>query len=65
MQTILIQDDSKEKIKTLTDIAKELGIKVKLLTNRDVEDLCLINAINKGRTKEYVDKNDFIKELRK
>ena len=65
MQTILIHGESKEKMKTLTDLAKELGIKVRLLTNRDLEDIGLMNAIKKGRTKEYVDKDAFVKELRK
>jgi len=41
-----------------------LGIKTKVLTEEDAEDLAMIYAIEKGKTGEYVDTTAFIKSLR-
>jgi hypothetical protein len=64
MQTVILKSHSKSELKLLTDLAQKIGIQVKYLSESEVEDLGMINAIKKGRTQEFVDKDDFIKKLR-
>ena len=65
MQTIVLQSESKSELKLLADLAKKLGIKVKFLSSQDKEDIGLLNAINIGKTGEYIDSTLFLKKLRK
>jgi hypothetical protein len=65
MDTVILQSDSKVNLKLLVDLAKKIGIKVKFLTEEEKEDIGLFNAIKKGRTKQYVNTDDFVKKLRK
>ncbi len=65
MQTAILNSNSKTDLKLLLDLAKKMGIKAKVLTNSEIEDIGLINAIKLGRTKEYVDNSSFIKKLRR
>lgn len=64
MQTVVLKSNSKSELKLLTDLAKKIGIQVKYLSEAELEDLGMINAIKKGRTKEFVDTDDFIKKIR-
>ena len=65
MQTVILQSNSKADLELLTILAKKIGIVVKFLTEEEKEDIGLLNAMKKGRTKKYVDTEDFIKQLRK
>jgi hypothetical protein len=42
-----------------------MGLKAKILSESEKEDLSMLNAIKKGRTKKYVDRENFIQNLRK
>ncbi len=64
MQAVVLNSDSKSNLKLLTDLAKKIGISVKYLTDDEVEDIGLYNAIKIGRTKKYVDTKEFIEKLR-
>jgi hypothetical protein len=64
MQTVVLKSNSKSELKLLTDLAKKIGIQVKYLSESEMEDLGMINAIKKGRTKEFVDTDDYIKKIR-
>jgi hypothetical protein len=65
MQTVVLRSDSKANLKLLTDLAKKIGITVKYLTEDEKEDIGMLNAINKGRTNEYVNTESFIKKMKK
>ena len=65
MKTAILQSNSEFDLKLLLDLAKKIGIKTKVLSNEDMEELGLVQAIHDGRTSEYVDTDDFIKKLRK
>jgi hypothetical protein len=65
METVILSSKSKADIKLLTDLAKKIGISVKFLTAEEKEDIGMISAINAGRTKKYVNTDNFIKKLRK
>ena len=64
MQTVVLKSNSKSELKLLTDLAKRIGVQVKYLSESELEDMGMLNAIKKGRTKEYVDTDDFVKKIR-
>lgn len=49
----------------VSQLAKELGISVKYLTDDETEDIGLFKAMKDGCTGESVNVDDFIKKLRK
>lgn len=63
MQTVVLKSNSKSELKLLTDLAKRLGVQFKYLSESEMEDMGMLNAIKKGRTKEYVDTDDFVSAL--
>jgi len=65
MQTVILQGDSKESLKLLTELARKIGISVKYLTEEEKEEMGLLIAINKGKTGKYIDTATFIEGLRK
>jgi len=64
MKTAILSSESDSDIKLLITLADKLGVKTKILTQEDAEDLAMVYAIEKGKTGEYVDTQDFIKSLR-
>jgi len=64
MQTVVLQGESISDIKLLTELAKKLGIMVRYLSQEEREELGLLKAINKARTKQYIDTDSFISKLR-
>ncbi len=65
MQTLILNGDSASDIKLIAEIAKKMGLKAKILSEEEKEDIGMLNAIKKGRTKKYVDSESFISKLRK
>jgi len=65
MQTLVLNGESAVDIKLIAEIAKKMGLKVKILSEVEKEDLNMLNAIKKGRTKQYVNTESFIHNLRK
>jgi len=65
MQTVVLQSESKNNMSLLIQLVKKISIKVRLLTDEEIEDIGLSNAIKKGRTGNHVNTEEFIKKLRK
>ncbi|MBK8981787.1 MAG: hypothetical protein IPM38_05545 [Ignavibacteria bacterium] len=65
MQTVILNSKSKSDIKLLTDPAKKIGVKTKVLNESDIEEIGLSHAIKTGRTIEYVHTAKYISKLRK
>jgi hypothetical protein len=65
MQTLVLNGESASDIKLIAEIAKKMGLKAKILSEEEKEDIGLLNAIKKGRTKKYVETESFISKLRK
>ncbi len=65
MKTALLSSESESDLDLLLELADKLGIKTRILTGEDAEDLAILSAIEKGKTGEYVNTEDFIKELRR
>jgi len=65
METVILNSESKSDIKLLLDLAKKIGITARVITESELEDIGLANAIKQGRTKEYIDNEVFLKKFRK
>ncbi|WP_416864665.1 MAG: hypothetical protein ACMVP2_19150 [Imperialibacter sp.] len=65
MKTAILSSASDSDIELLLQLANKLGIKARILTNQDAEDLAMAYLIDEAKTGEYVDTQDFISNLRK
>ncbi|WOK07871.1 hypothetical protein RT717_04420 [Imperialibacter roseus] len=65
MKTAILSSDSDSDMKLLIELANKLGIKTKILSKEDAEDLAMVYLIEDAKTGEYVDTEDFINNLRK
>ncbi len=65
MTTAVFKSESKQNLKLLVDLASKLGIESKILTEDQIEEIGLTNAIKQGETGEYTDTRKFLKKLRK
>jgi len=65
MQTAILKSESASDLKLLLELAKKLGIKSKILSLNEIEEIGLAHAIKTGQTGEYIDTNEFIKKLSK
>jgi len=63
MESAILSGKSKKDLKLLVELAEKLGIKARLLSNEEREDLVLGKAINEGRTGELIDTDEFLKSL--
>ena len=65
MESAILTTDSKKDLQLLLTLAKKMGVKGKLLSKEQLEDLGLKNAIKKGRTGKFVDTEKFLQNLNK
>jgi len=65
MEAVILNSDSKSDMKLLLELAKKIGIKARVITESEIEDIGLASAIKQGRTNEYIDNEAFLKKLRK
>jgi hypothetical protein len=63
MNGIIISTEDKEEIKLFAALAKRLGAKSKILSEEEMLDLGLLNAIKEGRNSGYVSKEAIDKKL--
>jgi len=63
MNGIIISTEDKEEIKLFAALAKRLGAKSKILSEEEMLDLGLLNAIKDGRNSGYVSKEAIDKNL--
>lgn len=64
MESAILQANSGNDLKLILQLAKKLGISAKKLSEDEAMDLGLSIAISEGKTGEYVDTDEFLKELR-
>ena len=65
METAILNSNSKADLKLILDLARKIGVKTRILTEADIEEIGLANAIKSGKTGQYVDTKSFINKLRK
>ena len=64
MKSVLFSGKSEKSIELLIELAKQLGIKTKVLSQEEIEDAGLLKAIKKGRTGKFIDSDEFLKNLK-
>ncbi|MCB0846225.1 MAG: hypothetical protein KDE26_23400 [Bacteroidetes bacterium] len=65
MVNVIFSGESETDIKLLIALAQKIGIKTKVLSTEEMEDIGLGIAISQGKTGEPVDVKSFLKNLRK
>jgi hypothetical protein len=63
MNTVILHSKSKNDLDLLLEIAKKFGIKAKVLTETEMEDIGLGNAVKTGQTGKFIDTESFLKKL--
>lgn len=64
MEAIILKSKSPKSLEKIKELAKTLGVEFSIVTNEIAEDLSLANAIENGKTGEYVDLADFLSDLK-
>jgi hypothetical protein len=64
MKTLLVQSASKQDLKMMVAIAKNMGLKTKILNQSEMEAIALAQAMDKNRTNEYVNTETFLQKLK-
>ena len=64
MKSAILTSESNKNLQILIELAERLGIKTKLLTEEQLEDIGLIKAIKSGRTGDLVDTSKFMDSLK-
>lgn len=65
MESAILTTNSKKDLQLLLILAKKMGVKSKILSGEQLEDLGLKNAIKKGRTGKFVNTEEFLQKLNK
>lgn len=63
MKSAILHTDSNQDLNLILQLAKKLGISARKLSDDEIEDFGLSIAISEGKSGEYVDTEDFLKEL--
>ena len=64
MNTAIINTENKSDFKLITDLAKKIGVKIKILSHRQMEDIALGYLIEEGKTGGYINEEEFLKKLK-
>jgi hypothetical protein len=65
MTGIFITAEDQSDLKLITDLAKRIGIKVKTFSDEEILDQGLLNAMEEGRTSEFVSRDTIMEKLQK
>ena len=60
MKTLILRSDSEEKINKIIETANNLGMSIERLSQKEIEDIGLAIAIEKGETGKYIDTDTFL-----
>lgn len=63
MESAILTTTSKKDLQLLLVLANKMGIKSKLLSREQIEDLGLRQAIKRGRSGKFIDTEKFLKNL--
>lgn len=64
MESLVITPSSKDDLKLLKSMAKKMGFRVSILTDKDKEDFGLLKAMLEGRKTKLVSKEEILRNLR-
>jgi hypothetical protein len=64
MTGLIITTTNKTDLKLFTDLARRIGIKTKPLSDEDIIDLGLLEAMEEGRKTKFVSRERIMKKLK-
>lgn len=64
METAILKSRSKNDLKLLLDLARKIGIDVRLLTNEEAEETGLFNAIKSSSGGKIINMKKYLNKLR-
>jgi hypothetical protein len=64
MSAIIINTKEKKGLKLLTELAKQLGYSVKVLSNEELEDVAFGEYLDNVKTGQTVSREEVMKKLR-
>jgi hypothetical protein len=64
MTGLILTTTNKTDLKLFTDLARRIGIKAKTLSDEDIIDLGLLEAMEEGRKTKFVSRDRIMKKLR-
>jgi hypothetical protein len=65
MEIAILQSKSKSDMKLLIDMAKKFGFDSRVLTDEEIEEIGLANAISEAETGEYIDVKQYLEKMSK
>lgn len=65
MKTVILNSESNTDLRLLMALAKKIGVKSRILSESQIEEMGLVNSIKSGRTNTFVDTSTFFQRLRK
>jgi hypothetical protein len=65
MSGLIITASNKTDLKLFSDLAKRIGVNVKLLSDEEILDLGLLKAMEEGRKTRFVSKERIMNKLKK
>ncbi|MEI6091857.1 MAG: hypothetical protein WCR42_15475 [bacterium] len=65
MQAMILNSESKSDFKLILEMANKLDVRTTILSDEEIEDFGLANAIKIGETGEYVDVDLYLEKLTK
>ncbi len=65
MQAMILNSESKSDFKLILDMANKLDVRATILSDEEIEDYGLANAIKMGETGENIDSPQFLEKLRR
>jgi hypothetical protein len=64
MNSVLLKAKSKENLNLLIELAKKLDVEVSVISEKALEDIAMVSAIQNDRTGQLVDSNEFLNSLK-
>lgn len=65
MQAMILNSESKSDFKLILEMANKLDVRTTILSDEEIEDFGLANAIKMGETGEYIDVDLYLEKLTK
>ncbi len=63
MSTLLLTTSNETDIQLFIDLAKRIGVKASSISDREMLDIGLLNAMNEGKKTKFVSKENIFKKL--
>ena len=64
MQSIVVSSNSENDIELIINFAKRIGLKVKVFSDEDQEDIALLNAMLEADRSETIDESIILNKLK-